>query len=162
MKGKLVLMMKKWWMIAAVFALALSLTSCSRRLPYGANSNYGLFRCTTATDPQNNMGTFDIYTVGAAGQPGIYKVVIIPASLALPGEIVTITAANQSTREHKVLSLDISMNIEQEVFAGYLSESELQLFDKIAISSYVPGVDVLNSNPPRSAVCHLPVLGEDF
>jgi len=152
-KGKLVLVMKKWWMIAAVFALALSLTSCSRRSS-GSFANYGLSFC------DGTMGQIDVYTVLVPGQPGNNKVVVIPAALSAPGDIVTITVASQATKLYKTLLAEVALEVDQQVVAGYLTDAELQQYDIIAITTYTPGVDFLSSNPAKDAICSLPLLGD--
>lgn len=154
MKGKAVSIMKTWWIIAAVFVLALSLTSCSRLYPYGANSNYGINFC------DGSIGEIDVYTVAVTGQPGVVKVVIIPASLAMPGEAATITVVNGSTLDYKTLLTQVSLQVDSQIVAGYLSQQELQMYDRIAITSYTPGVDFRNSSPARDAICGLPLLGD--
>jgi hypothetical protein len=152
-KGNLVSIMKKWWMIAAVFALALSLTSCSRR-GSGSFANYGLSFC------DGTMGQIDVYTILVPGQPGNNKIVIIPASLSAPGDIVTITVASQSTKLYKTLLSEVALEVDQQVVAGYLTDAELQQYDEIAITSYTPGVDFLSSNPAKDSICSLPLLGD--
>jgi len=143
--------MKKWWMIAMVFALALSLTSCSRR---GASANYGINYC------DGTMGEFDIYTAAVAGQAGTYKVVVIPVSLSAAGDVVSITVVNQSSLAYKEMVQQVVVYVDQEITAGFLTEAELQTYDLIAITSYTPGTDFLSANPEKDAICGLPLLGD--
>lgn len=149
MKGFAVRKMNKWWMVAAVFALALSLTSCARR----GTANYGLNYC------DGTMGQFDVYTIrdGAAGS---YRVSIFPVALSAPGDVVTVTVVNQSTLAYKELVQQVVVNVDQEITAGYLTEAELQTYDVIAITSYAPGVDFLSANPEKDAICGLPLMGD--
>jgi hypothetical protein len=144
---------KKWWIIAVVFALALSLTSCSSRarqnLAFGINDE-----CI------GTMGEIDIYTIPVQGQLGYYKIVIIPATLTSPGDVATITAVNQSTLAYKTLSPEVVLNVDQEITAGFLSETELASFDLIAITSFVGGIDFLSANPAKDAICWTPKVGD--
>ncbi|MBY0370794.1 hypothetical protein K2X33_08910 [bacterium] len=143
--------MKKWWMIAAVFALALSLTSCSRR---GSSSNYGLNYC------DGTMGQFDVYTVAVPNQPGTYKVVVDPISLSAAGDVVSITVVNQTSLAYKELVQQVVVYVNQRITAGYISEAELQNYNLIAITTYMPGVDFLGAQPAKDAICGLPLLGD--
>jgi hypothetical protein len=153
MKGRRISMMKKWWMIAVVFALALSLTSCGKRSAQNF-STYGINYC------DGSMGSIDVYTVPVVGQPGTFKVVLIPVSLAAPGDVATVTVVNQSSLAYKTLVTQVVLNVEQEITAGVLSEQELNNYDLIAITSFVPGIDFLQANPEKDAICGLPLIGE--
>ncbi len=151
--GRVVTMKKKWWMLAVVFALALSLTSCSRR-GSGQFSNYGVNYC------DGTLGQIDVYTVASGSQAGTFQVVLIPISLTAPGDVVTVTAVNQGTLAYKTLLQEVALNVNQEITAGYLTESELQNYDMIAITSYIGGVDFLSANPAKDAICGLPLVGD--
>lgn len=153
MNGNRISKMKKWGMIAVVFALALSLTSCSSRARQ--NMAYGINNECTGT-----MGDIDVYTIPVQGQIGYYKIVIIPVTLSAPGDVATITAVNQSTLAYKTLSPEVVLNVDQEITAGFLSETELASFDLIAITSFVGGIDFLSANPAKDAICWMPLVGD--
>jgi len=98
MKGKIVQMMHKWWTVALVLTLALSLTSCSskkRRLLTGGQG-FGFGYC------DGTLGSFDVYVIPSVGNPGLYAVSIIPVQPAQPGDIIRVAVANSSLA-HKVL-----------------------------------------------------------
>lgn len=162
MKGKVITMMKKWWMIAAVLALALSLTSCSRR-GTGQFSNYGINFCDySGLEGQGGitMGSFDVYTIASTTQAGMFQVVVIPISLTLPGDVATITVIDQATMLYKTLLPEVALTANQEISAGFLTQAELNKYDLISITSYVPGVDFLQANPEKDTICGLPLVGD--
>lgn len=152
MKGRMVSFMKKWWMIAVVFALALSLTSCARRP--GSLVNYGLNYC------DGTMGQIDVYTVAVQGQPGTYKIILIPVALDQQGDVVSVTVVNQTTLSYKQIVEQVVLYNDQQVNAGYISEDELNTYDLIAITTFTPGVDFLAANPAKDAICGLPLIGD--
>ncbi len=163
MKGnrRLVSLMKKWWMIAVVFALAMSLTSCARRKPTGLLSTYGLSNCY---QPLGNilLGQFDIWTFPVSGQAGTYKIVVIPYAMDAEGDVIAIHVVNSSSLQYKPLVTETAAYVEQEIVAGYLSEAELNNYDRIVISSANPGTDFMNANPEKDVSCTLPLIGDDI
>lgn len=144
-------MMKRWWIVALVFTLALSLTSCSRKslIP---QSGYGLGYC------DGTLGSFDVY-VYPTSTSGIYQVSVIPVSLDAPGDIVSITVANQSL-QYRELQTQVVVNQDMEILAGTLTDKELESYDILAITPYQPGVTFLEATPEKDAVCRLPLPGE--
>jgi len=146
-------MMKRWWMVALVFALALSLTSCSRKSLVPQNG-YGLGYC------DGTLGSFDVY-VYPSSTSGLYQVSVIPVSLDAEGDIVTMATANSSDMSYKVLQTEVVVYSNQEILAGTLTDTELEHFDKFAISSYVPGVAWAEQQPEKDAICWLPLPGEN-
>lgn len=163
MKGnrRLVSVMKKWWMIAVVFALAMSLTSCSRRKPDGLLSTYGLANCYQPLGSYL-LGQFDVWTFPVSGQAQTYKVVVIPYALDAEGDVVSINVVNSSSLQYKTLVSEAVVYVDQEIVAGYLSEAELNSYDRIVISSADPAKDFLNANPEKDVSCTLPMVGDDI
>jgi hypothetical protein len=152
MMGRVVLMMKRWWMVALVFTLALSLTSCSRKA-LAPQTGYGLGYC------DGTLGSFDVY-VYQTSTAGIYQVSVIPVSLDQPGDIVSITVANASLA-YKVLQNQVVLFNDNEILAGTLTDTELELYDQLAITPYdSSGATWLEQAPEKDAVCYLPLPGE--
>lgn len=144
-------MRRKWWIIAAIFALALSLTSCSRR----GFMNYGENLCN------GTMGQIWVYTVSTPNHAGTYQIIVEPYSLAAPGDVATVTAVNRSTLAYKTILQEVVLNNGQQVTTGFLNQSELMNYDLIAITSYVPaGVDFLAANPAKDTICARPLVGD--
>lgn len=154
MKGIVVSFMKKWWVIAVVFALSLSLTSCARRRPTGLYSGYGINYC------DGTMGQIDVYTSTVETQADTYKIILMPVALATPGDIVSVTVVNQSTLAYKTLLPQVVLNVDQQVNAGYLSGAELNQYDLIAITTFTPGMNFLEATPEKDAICGLPFPGD--
>lgn len=148
--GRLVSKVRRWWMLVLVCILALSLTSCSRKAREAPVADYGFGHC------DGTLGNFDVYVIRSKGNPGLYEIAIIPASLDQPGDIVNITVANQNLA-YKEMQTQVVVDVEGEIFAGYLTESELETYDRIAITPYQPGVSFLEATPEKDAICELPL-----
>jgi hypothetical protein len=151
MIGSAFSMMKRWWIVALVFTLALSLTSCSRKslIP---QSGYGLGYC------DGTLGSFDVY-VYQTSTAGIYQVSIIPVQLDAPGDIVSVVVANQSL-QYRELQTQVVVNNDMEILVGTLTDTELEAYDILAITPYQPGVTFLEATPEKDAVCRLPLPGD--
>jgi len=159
MKGRFLAMMKKWWMIAVVFALALSLTSCSRRNLQGLDNN-GLAYCPPDPNQSYTLGSFDIHVIPVVGVANTYKVVVMPVTMDAPGDVITITAYTASNpAAYMTLRTEVTAYPEGRIDAGYLSSEELNLYDRLALTSYTPGVSFLEGNPAKDALCDLPLPG---
>ncbi len=163
MKGNrnLVSAMKKWCMIAVVFALALSLTSCARRKPNGLLSAYGLSNCYQPLGSYL-LGQFDVWTIPVSGQSDTFKIVVIPYALDAETDVVSIHVVNSSSLEYLPMVAEAVVYLDQEIIAGYLTGSQLGKFDRIVIASATPGVDFLNANPEKDVSCTLPMVGDDL
>lgn len=155
LKGRIVVMVKKWWVLALVFTLALSLTSCSskkRNLNAGNPNGFGYCDGT--------LGSFDIYVVASPSNAGLYELSVIPVSLDAPGDIVRVAVANNSLA-YKEMVTQVVVNPQQEIFAGYLTVSDLQNYDILAITPYEPGVSFLEGTAEKDAICSVPLPGDD-
>lgn len=119
--------MKKWWVLALLCTLALSLTSCSKKKNdlLGGNNNFQV----VAVD--GNLGNFDAYLIPTANQ-GLYELVIMPVAVQ-PGDIVSIAIANNSSAAYRVVVPQAVVNPDQEIFAGNITDGDLANFDLIAI-----------------------------
>lgn len=145
-------MKKRWWILALVFTLALSLTSCSRGPSKDLQNGYGLGYC------DGTIGSFDVYVYKTAST-GIYQVSVIPVSLDSPGDIVSITVANQGLA-YKELQTQVVLFQDREILAGTLTDTELETYEMLAITPYQPGVSFLEATPEKDAVCYLPLPGD--
>src|SRR5688572_30234338 len=135
MKGSLVRTMKKICFIVFVMTLALSLTSCAKKkssLLTGA-PGYGFGYC------DGSLGQFDIYVIPVNNQPGIYQVSVIPYQV-IPGDIVRIAIANSSLSYRELVNQTV-VNPNVEIQAGYITDSDLQFYDILAIRPAEPGTN---------------------
>ena len=153
-QGRLVSKMKKWFTIGVVFALSMSLTSCSRRP--ANNLNAGINK---ACGIGSTMGLIDVYTIPVTGQAGMYKIVLMPIQMDVSGDRVSITFYNSSTLRAWTTVEQVGLENDVEQPAGVLSEDQLNEFDKIAIISAHPGQDFLEATPEKEAICDVPFAG---
>ena len=153
MMGRIVSMTKRWWIVAVVFTLALSLTSCSRRQNLVPLAEYGFGFC------DGTIGSFDVYVIKNRQDPNLFDISIIPVALNAPGDIVSITVANQNLAYRELVTQVVLFN-DTEIRAGTLSTSELAQFDILAITPYQPGVTFLEVNSAQDALCDLPLPGD--
>lgn len=152
MKGKLVAIFRKWWLIALVMTLAMSLTSCANRQRMNY-ADYGWLPC------QGPLGYFEVYVINSPTQPGTYQLSVIPVSVSQPGDIVTVTVANRSNAyQEKVSQVVLVPN--QEIAAGYLTQSDLSTFKTVAITPFQAGANFLDASTPYDTYCSLPGLGD--
>ncbi len=147
---------KRWWLIALVFTLALSLTSCSKRLPQDLQSGpvYGFGYC------DGSMGAFDVYVIPSQTDSSTYQLAIIPVSLDQPGDIVRIDLANSSPSYKSEVS-ELVLQPNQEINAGYLTDSDLQSYNILSITPYDgSGATYLEQAGEKDAICNLPLPGD--
>lgn len=154
MMGRFVVMMKRWWVLALVFTLALSLTSCSKRKSNLQSANYGFGYC------DGSFGSFDVYVIPSKGSPGMFELSIIPVQVTA-GDIAKIVVLNQNL-SYKPMISQVVLQSEAEIFAGYLSEAEVNSYDTLAIIPWDPNqenVTPIEQNNDRDALCALPLPG---
>ncbi len=147
-----VAVVKRWWVLVLVFALALSLTSCAKKKAKTV-ANYGYTQC------DGTMGAFDAYVIPSKFDVTKYEVSIVPIQLDVAGDIATITVANTSLM-YKTMQTEIVLNNNSPIFAGYLDSSEVETYDTLAILPYEPGVPFLEADPEKATICTLPLPGE--
>lgn len=154
MKGKTVLMIKRWWLTAVVFTCALSLTSCSKKKPGNEllSAEPGYTQCA------GTIGDFDIWLYASDKHVGMYELYVIPYQLDAAGDIASITVANSSLA-YKQLVTQVVLNPDQTIFAGYLTEQEVENYNIIAITPYDPTTNFASSVSEKDAFCeyNLPV-----
>lgn len=151
--GRLMFMMKRWWLIAIVFTLALSLTSCANRPQ--SNSNFGYVPCDSQV-----LGQFDVYTIAGSNSGAQYSVVIVPYQVFTQGVSYTIGLENSYTGYPAVQ--DITPVPDQEILVRQLTAAELQNYTHIRIGPYQAGVPYLQSAADNDLVCELPLPGQVY
>jgi len=154
--GRFVVMMKRWWVLALVFTLALSLTSCSKKKTNLQGSDYGFGYC------DGTMGSFDVYVIPSSTSSGLYELSIIPIQVASEGSVAKIHVLNQGLPYKQMVS-SVTLITESEIFAGFLTEAELENYDTLAITPYDPNQELQNDFTQQEnatdAICSLPLPG---
>lgn len=149
-------MMKRWWVLAVLLTLALSLTSCSGGPALNDGSDYGYVQC------QGSLGVFDVYLTPSKADPTLFELSIVPAQVTNPGDIISVTAANSQTLSYRPLVTQATADDNVEIFGGDLTENDLQVFNEIAITSFVDGgTNFLAANSAADAICAIPQPGDD-
>lgn len=145
---------KRWWIVALVFTLALSLTSCAKRKkePFIGD---GLSSC------EGNLGSFYI-AVRPQGVSGLYQILVEPVGLDEPGDIAQITLVN-GDNSYKPLLKEVVLVPNQVIYAGTVSEDDLDSYNYVDISLIDDtGAGYLDQAPEKVSTCDLPGVGEDL
>lgn len=154
MMGRFVLMLKRWWVLALVFTLALSLTSCSKKKSNQNLDVYGFDYC------DGELGSFDVYTF--PNNDGTYDLSVIPVDVNA-GDVVQISLTNQGLT-YKDMIPQVALASEEEIYVGRLTESDLDNYDILAIVKPLDGNQQIEILPNREvesdAICTIP-LPED-
>lgn len=131
MKTSFFRMMKRWWLIALVFTLALSLTSCSKRQAINQDgaSDYGWAACDS-----DEFGQIDVYVIPNY-TTGQYELYVIPVQLVEPGDVVEVHVANESSQGFRPVIAQTTLNNEVENTA-LLTYADLYNYDSVAIVSF--------------------------
>ncbi len=135
--------------------LALSLVSCSRPLTetQAGNADVGFAYC------DGTLGSFDIYVVRVPNDLTLFELYVIPVQVADSGP-ATVNIANK-TPAYRTLISQTTFNPGAELFAGHITENDLQTYDILALTQFDgTGADFLNSNSALDAICTLPLPGE--
>jgi hypothetical protein len=165
MSARLVNVMKKWWMIALVFALALSLTSCAKKRE--TQSTQGFTQCDSSLNQSvQSLGQIDVYTRKIVGQQNRYELIVVPIQLAQPGDVVDIHVVNKASFQFLPMIQGTSLDNNQPLVAGTLTQADIDNFDVVTITYYQPGLDFLSilrgTNPQKANVCTLPYPGDNL
>jgi len=149
-------MMKRWWITALVFTLALSLTSCAKKSLNIQAYAYGQLPC------DGTLGNFDVYLI--AGQTGStyngsYMLAIVPITLDDPGDIISVTITNSSLA-YRTLIDQVVVNPSQEIDAGPLTDADINTYDILALTPYQAGVPFAGQENGKDAICYIPRLGD--
>ncbi len=146
MGRSVIVMMKKWWILAVVLTLALSLTSCS-----GGSDTSLQGSAQTCT---GNQGTFDL-VLNSAGN-GTYNLELDPEEVTQEG-IITEIALVDSSGDYKVVDQEESLFSGRPVNISNIAASDLQNFSYLVIANYNPQVKFLQMTNPE--FCTLPFGG---
>lgn len=152
MMRSMLLWMKRWWVLALVVTLALSLTSCSRRRSLQTYQGY--------EECSGSLGSFDAYVIPARGNPGMYEVSLIPTSVT-PYDIARVVVLNQQL-SYRLMVDQVILQPEEQIFVGYLSEAEINQYDSIAIIPWDANqlnLTPIEQNNEKDTVCALPLPG---
>lgn len=141
---------KRWWVLALVFALALSLTSCAKRKNLQTDQDFGKASCT------GTMGTFEVYTFPLPNDPELFEVRVIPSKLDAAGDIAQITIAN-SRPTYKTMVNEVVLAEDEEIRVGVLTSADLQNFDQLVITPFDPSTSFIEQNTEKDAFCELPL-----
>lgn len=150
-------MMKRWWITALVFTLALSLTSCAKKQLNIQDATFGERSC------DGTLGNFDVYLIASQSGGnfnGTYQIAIVPVTLSSPGDIVSITLSNVGVTAYRTLIDQVVVNTDQEIDTGIISAADVQTYDVLAITPYQPGVPFPAQQNEKDTLCYLPQLGD--
>ncbi|NBX93530.1 MAG: hypothetical protein EB078_05770 [Proteobacteria bacterium] len=145
MKGKLADTVRKWWVLALVATLALSLTSCGRK-------KSGFLMNGQGAECEGSMGYFSVATYPY--QQGLFEVRVYTWE-AEPGDVVSVTIADSRTGNYKNLLNDIVLQPGQEISAGFITQTELEQYDTLSITPAYSGIWA-DQVADKDAVCDLP------
>lgn len=151
--GNFVFVVKKWWLLAVVFTLAMSLTSCSSKTKKQLQSGQLFSQCT------GNYYSFDIYVLPDTSSGSSYMVAVVPQDVNEAGDQVTIsfgsTNGTYQTKEN-----DVALIPGQEIDIR-TTLYELQTYNILTV---VPVFE--QANPPagqriseKTTLCEIPVPG---
>jgi hypothetical protein len=88
------------------------------------------------------------------GPGGTYSLTIIPISVTNPGDVATITIANNNLGYETLMS-QVNLIPNQQISAG-----DLETFNLLAITQYQPNTDFFSGNATDDTVCNLPQPGD--
>ncbi len=156
MKRTMIAVIKRWWVLALVCTLALSLTSCSKKKKDIQGNDYGFSDKCSSSSADGQIGRFEVYVFPSETRKGMYDISIMPVELERPGYPVKIYLFNQSTLQHDELKSEYVLT-DKEITLGPISEADLSAFDSIYIVQHEAGVSFLDMTPEKEALCELPL-----
>lgn len=144
---------KRWWVVALVFVLALSLTSCSRRSRFLENGDFGKAVCN------GDFGSFVVYTVPQDGNTNRFEVYLQIDQPAYEGEVVSSFANDDTGNSFKPLLAQFSLNSGNELLLGTVSMQELYQYTTLTITPYQNQTYFNDPNyfPEAEQFCELPL-----
>jgi hypothetical protein len=151
MKGKMKETVRKWWVLAIVATLALSLTSCGmKRTSLMSGGGVGC---------DGDLGYFTIATYPLGGKK--YEVRITALEVNDPGDIVDIALAIDQPADWDVLTKDPVALYPGKVFRYEIFDTDLDYFDTVMITSARQNGEIYPlGNSEKANACYLPVPGE--
>ena len=153
MMGRFKIVVKRWWVLALVLTLALSLTSCGKRRQVASNGNYGYSECS------GTIGAFDIYSF--PNGDGTYDLSIIPFELDAEGDVASIYLSDESFVRYRTGLSEVVLQLDDEITINRISEADLER-GVLAIIPWDPQGEVLpNRQVEKDATCYIPYPGDD-
>lgn len=155
MKGRLVNMVKKWWVLVLVMTLAMSLTSCGSKKKTNLTSAQGWTECS------GTLGDFFVIVEKSPGRAGFYDLYVEVVQAAQDGDFaaVSIYSGGGSPR---VLDSQLGLYTGEENYVGSITEQQLYDYDEVLLTG-VPtnatGPVALQSSSAFTS-CDLPQLGD--
>ncbi|MCB0416491.1 MAG: hypothetical protein H6617_08205 [Bdellovibrionaceae bacterium] len=147
MKGKILFVIRKWWVLALVLTLALSLTSCSKKRSNLLSNSFGFGYC------DGNLGSFDVYTIPKGNGVDV-DLVVIPYQ-ATNGDIIQIGIVNSSATAYKVTTYQATVQVDAEI-SSMITISDIANYQVLAIRPFTTG-GFLDNTGGVDAICALPV-----
>lgn len=155
MKGRLLVMVKKWWVLVLVMTLAMSLTSCGRKKNTNLLGSNGWTWCS------GDMGDFFVITEVAAGRAGFYDVWVEVDAAAADGDLVSI-AITQGGYYPQVKQSNVTVYSGAQIYLGQITENDLYSFDTVEIKGVPQNSGGVAYPYQQSAMteCDLPFIGD--
>lgn len=148
MKGRLVLVVKKWWVAVLVLTLALSLTSCGKKKRTVQTAlNYALAYV------DGNLFSADLYVIRHSANNN--EVVLVGVS-GTNGDIVTCAILNSQTLAYIVVEPQTVFQVNAEIVSRRLTDAQVLNHDVFACRPYTAG-DFLSGQVAADAVGTLPI-----
>jgi hypothetical protein len=148
MKGMIRNTVNKWWVLVLVATLALSLTSCGKKRSSWLTSGGG-YEC------DGPMGYFGVSTI-PYGNQGMYQVRLIVFQPDLERDEVSVTLTDSNTGAYRTLINGLSIQSNQEIVVGLVSQSELQTYDTLSVTPVVQSGTWSNQVADKYTDCDLP------
>jgi len=101
--------------------------------------------------------SFDVYLIPSTSPIGSYKIVIMPVSIDTPGDIASVTIANDLQNGYKHLVSRVVLYPNKQIDAGVVSFAQLKEYPILAITSYEAGANFFQQTPVKSTFCELPL-----
>ena len=152
MLGRTVNIFKKWWVVALVFTLALSLTSCSKN--YKNLSGDG--EAFTCSGP---AWSFEVKVTNSIYGTGLYDILVTPKELGqYNGDIAQVVLANQ-TGQYETKKAQVVLVTDSQFTIQGIPITELQNYDVLAIAQYEAS-GFLDGDSSKTTFCNLPQPGQ--
>lgn len=151
MGRSVVAIVKKFWILAVVLTLALSLTSCSSG-NYSGSGGYASLMCSGPLD------SFEVELDPNAD--GSYELVLTPTSLSKEGVIAEVALLGDSVQQEDLVDPYITLSTGLPINIP-LTLNDVMNYSNVAVAHY----DINNPNTPfvnlpAGAVCTIPAPGD--
>ena len=147
MKGKIRETVNRWWVLALVATLALSLTSCGKKRSSWLTS--GGLEC------QGTMGDFAVSTL-AYGNQGLYQVRLVVFQPDQEFDEVSVTLVNSDTGAYRTLINGLALQSNQEMVVGLITQSELDNYDTLSVTPAFSSGTWAQQVADKATDCDLP------